>query len=314
MSKKIKILIPLLLIPITFSLLNTNAEKSKKIHIPTALAENFVDVYENNKYYTAINYLRENGIINGYEDNTFRPDEKVNRAEALKMLTLASGLFMETDFSVTTEIVLPEENPFTDTPLDSWYIPYVLKAKEKGIINGNPDGSFRPESTVNLAEALKMYFESLGNGDYSKTKENLVKDTPEDSWFAKYTSFAISLGIINVYSDNTVKPDQEMTRGYLAEIIYRTKQTQEGYRFGKATWYSGIPQGDNMTTAHIALPFGTIIEVSNTGNDKSVQVTVNDRGPHGPGRVLDLSSKAFAELASLGTGVINVKYKVISQP
>ena len=50
----------------------------------------FSDVKEGNSHYVAIEYLRTNGIIQGYEDGTFKPEQTVNRAEAVKMLALAS--------------------------------------------------------------------------------------------------------------------------------------------------------------------------------------------------------------------------------
>lgn len=308
MSNKLRILSLVLLIPMYILLFTPKQD---------TLAENFQDINEGHKYFLAINYLRENGIIQGYEDNTFKPDEKINRAEALKMLTLASGIFTQEQFSPSENLdeeTSVKEAPFSDTPVYAWYTKYLAAAKEKGIINGYSDGSFKPDKTINLAETLKIYFESIGNLDYSKTTENLVKDTPLESWFSQYAGYATSLGLINIYSDNTVKPDQEMTRGYMAEIIYRTQLSSEGYKFGKATWYYGIAEGDNLTTAHKTLPKGTILEVSNLSNGKTVQVKVNDRGPYGPGRELDLSSKAFSEIADLGTGVIYIQYKIISTP
>lgn len=52
----------------------------------------FPDVEEWTKYYDAITYLYENGIISGYEDCTFQPDREVNRVEALKILLLSAGI------------------------------------------------------------------------------------------------------------------------------------------------------------------------------------------------------------------------------
>lgn len=59
-------------------------------------ANAFSDVEEGNPYYVSISYLQRHGIINGYSDDSFKPSEEANRAEALKMITIASGLFTET--------------------------------------------------------------------------------------------------------------------------------------------------------------------------------------------------------------------------
>jgi rare lipoprotein A len=61
-----------------------------------------------------------------------------------------------------------------------------------------------------------------------------------------------------------------------------------------------------MTTAHPSLPFGTRILVTNKSNGRSVTVRVTDRGPYAGGRILDLSSGAFARIAPHSSGVAQV--------
>lgn len=72
---------------------------------------------------------------------------------------------------------------------------------------------------------------------------------------------------------------------------------------GRASWYAR----SGMTAAHRTLPFGTIVRVTNRANGKTVNVRINDRGPYVEERIIDLSDDAFAELAPLGQGVIDVK-------
>lgn len=283
------------------------------INLPIVSADNFTDVREGNAYFVPIAYLKEKNIINGYEDGSFKPNQQINRAEALKMLTLASGVF-------TDSLPEPKEAPFTDTPLSEWYTEYLSAAKEKQIINGYEDGSFKPESPINLAETLKMYFEAVKsvNPDFINYEDGqnfTFIDTAPDSWYSNYTSFAGAHNLVEVYEDNSINPNQIMTRGYLAEIIYRTLLSREGSDFGNATYYFGIPGKENdmndqdlMVTAHKTLPFGTIVEVTNIANGKSVKVKVTDRGPFVPGRILDLSKKAFSLIASPSAGVVNVEY------
>jgi len=66
-----------------------------------------------------------------------------------------------------------------------------------------------------------------------------------------------------------------------------------------------------LTAAHKTLPFNTRVKVTNTKNGKSVVVRINDRGPFVSGRCLDLTTAAFADIASLSSGVITVKYEVL---
>ena len=277
----------------------------------------FPDVNVDDYHYVPIQYLEENGIIDGYDDGTFRANNNINRAEALKMLALASSMIEAND-----SLESPINNPFTDTPIGEWYSPYVQAAKDAEVISGYSDGSFKPEQNVNLVEALKIYLEALGNTIFPPVDDYLVNDTPADEWFTKYTAHAIQRNMLIIYPSNEIYPDQEISRGYLAEIIYRKKMGGQGYDFGKATYYGSALHGNRtasgetfdmyaMTAAHLTLPFGTIVEVTNLHNGKSIQVKINDRGPYGAGRVIDLSEAAFEEIASLSSGVINVQYRVV---
>jgi resuscitation-promoting factor RpfB len=74
---------------------------------------------------------------------------------------------------------------------------------------------------------------------------------------------------------------------------------------GQASYYHHPEAG--MTAAHRTLPFGTVVTVTNRANGKSVQVTINDRGPFIDGRIIDLNTTAWDHIAARSTGVINVR-------
>lgn len=75
---------------------------------------------------------------------------------------------------------------------------------------------------------------------------------------------------------------------------------------------SGAPyRPSKMTAAHNTLPFGTRIRVTNVRNGRSVKVTVNDRGPHVAGRIVDVSGKAARRLHLVRAGVVPVRLEVI---
>ena len=71
-----------------------------------------------------------------------------------------------------------------------------------------------------------------------------------------------------------------------------------------ATWYD--PPWSGLTAAHPTLPFGTLVTVTDLETGRSVTVTINDRGPFGTGRIIDLSPEAFAVLQPLGAGILDV--------
>jgi uncharacterized protein YabE (DUF348 family) len=73
---------------------------------------------------------------------------------------------------------------------------------------------------------------------------------------------------------------------------------------GMATWYD--PPWSGLTAAHPTLPFGTLVTVTDEETGRSVTVTINDRGPFGTGRIIDLSPEAFEVLQPLGAGILDV--------
>lgn len=80
---------------------------------------------------------------------------------------------------------------------------------------------------------------------------------------------------------------------------------------GKATASGEIFDMHQLTAAHPRLAFGTIVKVTNTENNRSVFVRINDRGPFVAGRVIDLSLAAAEELRMVKSGLAQVRLDVV---
>jgi uncharacterized protein YabE (DUF348 family) len=74
---------------------------------------------------------------------------------------------------------------------------------------------------------------------------------------------------------------------------------------GQATWYD--PPWSGFTAASPWIPFGTRVTVTDVSSGRTVIVTIDDRGPFSPGRIIDLSPEAFSVLSPLGRGVLDVR-------
>jgi rare lipoprotein A len=79
----------------------------------------------------------------------------------------------------------------------------------------------------------------------------------------------------------------------------------------KKTASGELYKSNANTAAHMALPFGAMVRVTNLANGKSVVVKVNDRGNFPRGRIIDLSKAAFSSIGNLRSGLIKVKLEVL---
>lgn len=176
-------------------------------------AESFSDVPASHPQYAAIESLKNLQVVGGYEDGTFKPDAPVQRVEALKMILLSAGIQAESD----------GETGFSDVPSDVWFTKYVLRAKQEGIVNGNPDGTFTPAREVNKAEFIKMTLESF-NQDISNHEgktQAIAADVQPSDWFMAYMSFAKTVGIISPDLNDNLNPGKSLTRAECADILYK---------------------------------------------------------------------------------------------
>lgn len=102
---------------------------------------------------------------------------------------------------------------------------------------------------------------------------------------------------------------EEITKDPVTEIVTQGTYVKLGKTHtGMASWYSHT---GTMSAANPWLPIGSYAKVTNKANGKSVIVRINDRGPFGPGRIIDLDKVAFQKIASLGEGVVEVKVEEI---
>lgn len=168
----------------------------------------FSDISSDSKYFSAVSYLYDKNVVTGYSDGTFKPDKQVSRVEALKFIL--EGIKVS---------VKKGKLPFNDVSEKEWYGKYLYTAVKKKIVDGYPDGSFRPADTVNKAEFFKILFNGMGVEVSDNIKLAPFDDVPADSWFAPYFSKAKSIKILDKV--DFIYPSQPMTRGEVADAMYK---------------------------------------------------------------------------------------------
>ena len=162
------------------------------------------------KYESAVENLIEVGLVNGYpEDNTYRPNVVVTRAQMAKMMVVALGEEGKVANAAT------KKSTFTDIKNGHWAYGYVNVAKDLGIINGYPDGRFGPDETVTYAEATTMAIRALGYDD------EVGKST--EIWPNNYTSYAKKLELYD--NVGTFTANKGAARGDVAIVLWNMLRT-----------------------------------------------------------------------------------------
>lgn len=101
----------------------------------------------------------------------------------------------------------------------------------------------------------------------------------------------------------------EVTKDPTQEVVVQGTYVKVGKAAtGQGTWYSFTGK---LAAASLTLPLGSYARVTNPENGKSVIVVINDHGPYGKGRIIDLDRVAFQQIASLGAGIIEVRVEPV---
>ncbi|MFA5820857.1 MAG: S-layer homology domain-containing protein [Candidatus Gracilibacteria bacterium] len=173
-----------------------------------------LDDIDDQELLDAIKWVTDQGIFEGYEDGTFRPFQKIDRVELLKVLLAAYDV--------------PEEEAklrYKDIDEDAWYVPDLKTGLKNGIFEGD-DGknTARPDDSVNRVESLKMTLE-IANivTDYKPKVCRSIgyDDVYDDQWYYKYTCESYKYGLFDETDDDELSPGQKATRGELALLLYR---------------------------------------------------------------------------------------------
>lgn len=171
-----------------------------------------------NSFVEEIEYLADKGIIQGYKDGTFKPNNTVTRLQAVQMILREKGI---KDFSNVA-------NPgFIDVkPGDKGY-GEIAKAVELGIISGkvNAQGQkyFDPNGNLTRSQAAKILVSAYSLKGTSPTE---FKDIPKNHWAYNVTSVLAANHIATGYADGTFKPSTNLSRQHFAAFMARCLDAQ----------------------------------------------------------------------------------------
>lgn len=153
----------------------------------------------------SVKTLSEMGILSGYENGTFRPNNLITRAEIAKIISTVTGI-KNTD---VTEIT---ESEFSDVSQNHWALKYIEFCKNAKLVEGYEDKTFKPDDNITYGEAAKICLTAIGYN-------NLVKGEESEKWYKPWMKVAYEYKIAE---DTDKNPEEKATRLEIAEMISKT--------------------------------------------------------------------------------------------
>ena len=156
----------------------------------------YSDVSEDDWYNNAVSTLTNAGIIDGYEDGTFKPNGNITRAE---FATIAVRFF---------EATYEGENLFPDID-GHWAQDYINEAANAGIVDGYPDGTFGPQKLITRAEAMTMVNRTIDrhpHEDHLLADMIVWPDNPETAWYYEQVQEATNSHEYTMNTDDEQNP------------------------------------------------------------------------------------------------------------
>lgn len=147
------------------------------------------------------------GLIQGYPDGSFKPNQPVTRAEFTSMLNRTLG-----NMGMGNNI-------FSDISPAKWYYSDVLKAVRAAYVAGFPDSTFRPEQNISRQEAAAMLARIIPTYGYSGTLAAYTDAPQIGSWAVQSMSRMNGKGYLTGFPDGKMRPLDSITRGQVAKII-----------------------------------------------------------------------------------------------
>lgn len=171
--------------------------------------------------------LTASGILDGFGDGTFRPTERVTRAQFAKVI--ASILKLKAEPEIASR--------FHDVPADSWYAGYTGALVKEGITDGVSDNEFAPEQWVTREELAAFFMRAL---KLSEAAQSLPVDSSSfadfndiSPWARQYVSFAYKIEFLQGSQDDNGKllyrPKAEADRQALARLAYELLENKDTY-------------------------------------------------------------------------------------
>lgn len=157
----------------------------------------------------SIGSMASKDVVRGYADGTFKPENRVTRAEFAKLVVTAMELDIES-----------YEGGFGDLE-GHWAADYIQTAKSSGIINGYEDGTFKPDGEITRAEMAAMLSRAVAGKAGSVDLAQFADSHKIPAWASKGVQGAVAAELMKGDTNGKFNPEKLTTRAESATVVYR---------------------------------------------------------------------------------------------
>lgn len=167
----------------------------------------FKDISKTHVYYEILHQMRDQGIITGYDDGTFKPDTKISRQHAAVLIERATSLTSKVPFKQYNDI--PKTYPYFDA---------IQRLQQTGVIKADAKGNFNPTKNLTRGEMALILANAFKLEAKGKHPFNDVSQTTEEG---KAIAALYEAEITTGYDATTFKPNESLSRAHYAVFLYR---------------------------------------------------------------------------------------------
>lgn len=211
-----------------------------------------------------ISNLSLNGIMSGYTDNSFRPNQNMTRAE---LVTVINRLLGNT---VQNTKYVPDINA------KDWFYADIRKGIESGIIQGNAEGYVRPNDLVTREEAILMLQRALVPIDQGGITYGFADASTISEWSKQAVNTFWKKGYVAGYADNTIRPKNYITRAEVVKMIINMIDVYATFgEFSGQVHGNILVLGKNVTLKNITI-YGDLIVVEGAQDTLTLENIILD--------------------------------------
>lgn len=175
----------------------------------TAKFSGYTDVKKTDWYYDAVNYVSENGIMTGYSEIQFAPNDKLSRAQACQVI-----------YNIADADEQATEAIFSDVSLGQWYTNAISWASKNGVVSGYGNNLFGPDDAITREQMAAILYRYAGASSVETNNlGNYIDANQISDWATDALNWCIENKIMVGNGNGTMTPNKIISRAEVATIM-----------------------------------------------------------------------------------------------